>query len=473
VAPIGSYQPDTSPAVAEVAALIANLGDVGQLVSAVHAAASELGARLGPGGAAALGADARVLDQITGLLEAGNAVAAAVSELVGAADRGDLASQVTATGLITWLMLKANLTRRQATRLVMAARQAGRFDLIRQAALAGAVNQFQVEAVAGVLGDVARDLDRDQLALAESQLAAAAQDRASDALARSGEEILEQVAPEVAQASAEAKAARQLRRAESRQFFKVSDNGDGTASLRGLLPSTEAERVRSVIDKMADKTRRQQAKAPDGKLVDRAQARASALVELCRHAQSCGNAAPLGAAGARLVITVNAADLARQSAAGPSEAEDQSRARLAVSGERLGQRAFAWLACDSEAMRVVLGAKGQVLDVGRATRIIPAGLRAALTVRDRGCSFPGCDRPPEACEAHYVIPWWRGGPTNLHNLVLLCPSHHRLVEPPRNGPPGWEPKLRDDGRFEFKPPRWFDPARQAILHHRHKTPPTP
>jgi hypothetical protein len=40
----------------------------------------------------------------------------------------------------------------------------------------------------------------------------------------------------------------------------------------------------------------------------------------------------------------------------------------------------------------VLGARGQVLDVGRATRAVPAGIRAALVVRDRGCAFPGVRR---------------------------------------------------------------------------------
>jgi hypothetical protein len=302
-----------------------------------------------------------------------------------------------------------------------------------------------------------------------------ARTRASDALARAGEEVLEEVCPEVAQEAAEARAARQLRRAEARQFFKIGDNGDGTASLRGLLPSAEAERVRSVIDKVADKARRLQADSPAGKPVGRPQARAWALVELCRHAQACGRAAPLGAAGARVVVTVRAEDLARQRTAdragdrGGSGAGAGPGARLAVSGERLGERAFACLACDCEVMRVVLGAKSQVLDVGRATRVIPAGIRAALVVRDRGCSFPGCDRPPEACEAHHVIPWWRGGPTNIRNRVLLCPSHHRLVEPPRNGPPGWEPELRGDGLWQFKPPTWFDPDRKALLHHRFQT----
>jgi 5-methylcytosine-specific restriction protein A len=50
--------------------------------------------------------------------------------------------------------------------------------------------------------------------------------------------------------------------------------------------------------------------------------------------------------------------------------------------------------CDSPAFRVVLGADSEIPDVGRLTQQWPAGIRRAITHRDRGCVFPGCDRPP-------------------------------------------------------------------------------
>jgi hypothetical protein len=42
----------------------------------------------------------------------------------------------------------------------------------------------------------------------------------------------------------------------------------------------------------------------------------------------------------------------------------------------------------------VLGGDGQVLDVGRERRLFTGPLRRALVLRDGGCAFPGCDRPP-------------------------------------------------------------------------------
>ena len=38
---------------------------------------------------------------------------------------------------------------------------------------------------------------------------------------------------------------------------------------------------------------------------------------------------------------------------------------------------------------------------GPAAYIVPTGLRRALIARDRGCAFPGCDRPPHWCHAHH------------------------------------------------------------------------
>jgi hypothetical protein len=62
------------------------------------------------------------------------------------------------------------------------------------------------------------------------------------------------------------------------------------------------------------------------------------------------------------------------------------------------------------------------LDIGRPTRDIPPHLRRAVAVRDRHCAFPGCDKPPRACQCHHVIPHEDHGIPRLTNLVLACLS---------------------------------------------------
>jgi HNH endonuclease len=103
-----------------------------------------------------------------------------------------------------------------------------------------------------------------------------------------------------------------------------------------------------------------------------------------------------------------------------------------------------------------------VLSYGQTRRLASCGQRLALAARDRGCSFPGCTRPPAWCEAHHVIPWYSGGPTDLANLCLLCAFHHREFEKR-----GWVVRMRD-GTPEWTPPPWLDPAqepRRNTAHH--------
>jgi len=85
------------------------------------------------------------------------------------------------------------------------------------------------------------------------------------------------------------------------------------------------------------------------------------------------------------------------------------------------------LACDAGMIPVVLGSRSEPLDIGRLTRIVPAGMRRAVDLRDRHCRFPGCDRTAKWCECHHVIFWRDGGPTTVDNLVLLCRWHHVRV----------------------------------------------
>ena len=47
------------------------------------------------------------------------------------------------------------------------------------------------------------------------------------------------------------------------------------------------------------------------------------------------------------------------------------------------------IACDADIIPVVLGSRGEPLDVGRAARTVSTAIRRAVIVRDRGCAFQG------------------------------------------------------------------------------------
>jgi HNH endonuclease len=93
-------------------------------------------------------------------------------------------------------------------------------------------------------------------------------------------------------------------------------------------------------------------------------------------------------------------------------------------------------------------AADSTLSVGRATRTIPAAIRTALTLRDNGCRFPGCDRPPGWTDGHHIEHWADHGETEVPNLVSLCRRHHHMVHER-----GWSIRLEPDGRVTVAEPR--------------------
>jgi Domain of unknown function (DUF222) len=97
------------------------------------------------------------------------------------------------------------------------------------------------------------------------------------------------------------------------------------------------------------------------------------------------------------------------------------------------------------------------LDVGMKFRLVPAHIRKALNLRDKGCVFDGCGAPPPWCCAHHVWFWADGGPTALWNLVLLCIRHHHYVHDL-----GWEIKLNPDGTVTTTAPSRSTPVRRAL-----------
>ncbi len=120
------------------------------------------------------------------------------------------------------------------------------------------------------------------------------------------------------------------------------------------------------------------------------------------------------------------------------------------------------LICAGTQTAVLIASTGQPLDVGRSQRLFTARQRVALAVRDGGCRWAGCERPPSWCEAHHIEPWGtHDGRTDVADGVLLCRHHHLLVH--NNG---WqvERHRRSDGADDYRaiPPASIDPQRRPI-----------
>jgi hypothetical protein len=93
-------------------------------------------------------------------------------------------------------------------------------------------------------------------------------------------------------------------------------------------------------------------------------------------------------------------------------------------GDRITAAEVRRLACTAKLVPAVLGGKSEVLDLGRANRLYNTAQRKAMGLRDGGCRAEGCEIPAAWCEAHHLIPWSKGGKTDLADGVLLCSHHH-------------------------------------------------
>lgn len=82
-----------------------------------------------------------------------------------------------------------------------------------------------------------------------------------------------------------------------------------------------------------------------------------------------------------------------------------------------------YLTCDATC-EVWFERVGQVIGSGREARTVGRRLRRALEHRDRCCVVPGCGAT-RGLHAHHIVHWEDGGLTELDNLVLVCPYHHR------------------------------------------------
>jgi hypothetical protein len=105
------------------------------------------------------------------------------------------------------------------------------------------------------------------------------------------------------------------------------------------------------------------------------------------------------------------------------------------------------LACDATIIPTVMGVAGAVVDLGMDVRLFTPAQIKRLWLRDQHCTYPGCDLPPMWTDAHHLIHWADGGPTDISNAALLCERHHTIVHHRRYA--GWLVQDADGSRVEW------------------------
>jgi hypothetical protein len=307
---------------------------------------------------------------------------------------------------------------------------------VAEAVSAGALSGEQAREIARVLEQLPGTVPLEQVQQVEQQLVGAGAQLPPRQLGQLGQRILAHLDPDgVLGSDAEH---------QRHRSFTLTPQADGSYHARGrLTPSCGALLMTALTPRSAPAPA---AERPDPRSYG--QRMHDALADLA-HLQVRRTELTESGAPATVIITMTA---------------EQIRARTGYAETSFGQLISIpealCLADEAHLAMMLTNGRGAVLAEHRTKRIATRSQTLALIARDKGCSFPDCDRPPEWTQRHHIQAWADGGATDLDNLALLCGQHHRRFQAE-----GWQCELR--GRLpHWIPPPWIDPEQTPRLNQR-------
>ncbi len=218
---------------------------------------------------------------------------------------------------------------------------------------------------------------------------------------------------------------------ENRKLW-ISTCEDGAVVISGVLDPVGGAAFRTAVEPLARRSGAHDDRTREKRLAD-------AVVDLATHALDSGLIPQQGSQRTHLQVTTSLETLLGLPGAPAADLEFSSVPISSKTVERL--------ACDASVTRIILDSESTVIDIGRAKRTISGPARKALNIRDRGCTWPGCERPASWTSGHHIRHWIHGGTNEPLNLTLLCYRHHWMVHEGN-----WQIVRGDDGRIVTIPP---------------------
>ncbi|WGL52814.1 DUF222 domain-containing protein [Nocardioides sp. BP30] len=343
----------------------------------------------------------------------------------------DVAEEVSARDVAAWLVAQHRVESPAAHATLRLARELEGRPVVRAGLARGAFSLEHARVILRGLDDLPDDLPAEVLARAEVTLCDLASEHRPKDLRRLASHLLEVVAPEVAEA-AEAAAIRRLEEtANAKACLSITDQGDGTTRIHGIVPETVGHRLRTYLQAYTQP--RVAALEADGRVPPRSRLLAHAFAQLLENTDPTRLPAHGGDA-TTVVVTMTL---------------DQLRAGLGVAwledGTPISTGETRRLACTAGIIPAVLGGNSEPLDLGRTRRLFTPSQRKALALRDKHCRAEGCAVPTTWCDAHHDQPWSHGGHTDLAHGSLLCGHHHRRAHDPT-----YQTTRLPDGRYRFR-----------------------
>lgn len=379
--------------------------------------------------------DETVKDLATRLMRVESRVKAHQSTATRALDESGLAQRSGASSTGALLAKEFGGDRAAGDRAVRTGRALQGARRVEQAMADGEVTERQARTIA----DATRDLDvsaeiKDQC---EAQLIADSKTLTAKDLQRRADRVTDVFKkPSDVDADENERLEDREKRAWNSAAFRMWDNRNGTHSGDFTVPEGQADALRAALEAMAA-PRREHLRDHHAPTAPTEAASPQRLGQAFAEALGRLTPAHLMGAGPTLVVRLDLATLTT----GLSAATLSSDTRISAAEARL-------TACRAGLIPAVFNGASLPLDLGREKRLFTSAQRIALAERDRGCAFPGCDRPPEWTEAHHWRkPWAGGGTTNLADGVLLCAHHHRTVHHQN-----WHLRQGEDQLIEFRAP---------------------
>ena len=306
--------------------------------------------------------------------------------------------------MASWLAAKAKTTKRTARGVAALGAALAKHGAVGDAVDAGDLSAETAEAVAAVLD---REHSGDEADLVEVVKGATP----ADAHAAASRFIELNPPPGETPADRE----NELR---AKRFLAFPDNPDGTHSVIGNLPASDARTVETALASIAGKPCLGDDRSYGQRLAD-------ALVQLC-DAYSRGEVKGGRSNLPTVLVVIDVNDLNGTANAtgngggnGPGNGPGYTSRGDVISAEAV--RRLVW---NADIARVVMN--GSVpLDLGRSARLASNDQWRALVVRDGGCRMADCQIPAEWCQVDHIREWdAEHGPTDLDLLVLWCTFHH-------------------------------------------------
>jgi hypothetical protein len=271
----------------------------------------------------------------------------------------------------SWLAHRLPVSRRRARTEVRTARFVDRSERTAKALAAGDVSSDHVHSLSGAVTEQ------------RAGLFAEHEDALLDAAMSLNVDDFVKVARRWGKLADDQLASADFMKQYEQRRLTIATTFGGAVHIEGLLDPDAGAIVIAAIDKLSPPDPRD---TPDGARTA-PQRRADAFVQMARSVLEGGMATGVSPTNLNVV-----ADVETLSGNGSVDIVRAARSDLDWTGPT-GRVTLLRLGCDCSVSRIMMKGRSEVLDMGRKTRLVTSVQRRALSIRDGGCVFPGCDRP--------------------------------------------------------------------------------